>query len=219
MLESEYMNIIQKHLLNLIVNNPTFGSMSLRKMAELLGVAGKPQIPKHHLIQLEKAGLIQMNLEQGILKVVKKGFNHAVKSPLFSVPVLGAANCGPATLYADQKVEQYLKISTSLLPRNKNRLFAIVVDGDSMNKAEVNGNRIENGDYVLVDSETKYYKNGDIVLAVIDGLATIKEYNREEKNNRIVLKAISTHDYMPIYLGEGDEFIINGKIVDVIKNS
>jgi repressor LexA len=212
------MNNIQKHLLDLIVSTPNFGLLSLRKMSELLGSPGKPQIPKYHLQQLEKAGLIQMNLEQGVLKVVKKGFNHATKSPLFSVPVLGAANCGPATVFADQKVEQYLKISTSLLPRNKHRLFAIVADGDSMNKANLQGKNIESGDYVLVDSEAKNYKNGDIVLAIIDGLGTIKEYNKDTKNNRIVLKALSTYDYLPIYLGESDEFIINGKIVDVIKN-
>jgi SOS-response transcriptional repressor LexA len=212
------MNLIQKQLLSLIATNPDLGSLSLRKMAELLGVGGKPQIPKYHLQQLEKDGLIQMNLEQGILKLVKKGYNYANKSPLFSIPVVGAANCGPATLLADQKVDQYLKVSSSLLPRNKHKLFAIVADGDSMNKADLNDKNIESGDYVLVDSDIKNYKNGDIVLAVIDGLATVKQYTKDFKNNRIILKALSTHNYLPIYIGESDEFIINGKVVDVIKN-
>ena len=212
------MNITQQQLLSLIANTPDIGSLSLRKIAELIGAKGKPQIAKHHLQQLEKAGLIQMNLEQGILKVVKKGYNHVSKSPLFSIPIVGAANCGPAAIYAEQKVERYLKVSSSLLPRNKNRLFAIKTDGDSMNQAEVNGKKIESGDYVLVDSETKSYNNGDIVLAVIDGLATIKEFYRDKANNRIILRARSDHEYMPIYISEDDEFIINGKVVDVIKN-
>jgi repressor LexA len=213
------MNLIQKQLLNLIADNPNMGSMSLRAMAETLGVPGKPQIPKYHLQQLEKAGLIQMNLDEGILRLVKKGFNHAPKSPLFSVPVVGAANCGPASLYADQKVEKYLKLSTAFLPRNKHRLFAIAVSGNSMNQAKVQDKLIEDGDYVLVDSEAKTYRNGDIVLAVIDGLATVKQFNRDSKNNRVILKAVSTHDYLPIFISEDDQFIINGKIVDVIKNS
>lgn len=212
------MNITQQQLLSLIASNPDVGSLSLRKIAERIGARGKPQIAKYHLQQLEKAGLIQMNLEQGILKVVKKGYNHVSKSPLFSVPIVGAANCGPAAIYAEQKVERYLKISSSLLPRNKNRLFAIKTDGDSMNRAKVNGKKIESGDYVLVDSETKGYNNGDIVLAVIDGLATIKEFYRDKANNRIILRARSDHEYMPIYISEDDEFIINGKVVDVIKN-
>lgn len=213
-----HMNIIQTQLLNLIANNPDMGSLSLRKIAELIGAKGKPQIVKYHLQQLEKAGLIQMNLEQGVLKIVKKGYNHVSKSPLFSIPIVGAANCGPATICAEQKVERYLKISSSLLPRNKNRLFAIVANGDSMNQANINNKSIESGDYVLVDSESKNYNNDDIVLAIIDGLATIKQYNRDTINNRIVLRALSNRKYMPIYISEDDEFIINGKVVDVIKN-
>lgn len=210
--------MIQKQLLNLIANTQDIGSLSLRKIAKLIGAEGKPQIVKYHLQQLEKAGLIQMNLEQGILKVVKQGYNYVSKSPLFAIPVVGAANCGPAAIYADQNVERYLKVSSSLLPRNKNRLFAIAADGDSMNKANINQKNIESGDYVLVDREVKNYNNGDIVLAIIDGLATVKQYNHDTKNNRIILRAISDHDYMPIYLSEDDQFIINGKVVDVIKN-
>jgi len=212
------MNIIQTQLLNHIASTPEMGSFSLRKIAELLGVKGKPQIAKYHLQQLEKRGLIQMNLDEGVLKLVQKGYNHATKSPLFAIPVVGAANCGPAVTYADQKVDSYLKISSSLLPRNKNRLFAIKADGDSMNRAKVNGKNIETGDYVLVDREASNFNNGDVVLAVIDGLATIKEFYRDKANNRIILKANSDHEYMPIYIGEDDQFIINGKAVDVIKN-
>ncbi len=211
------MNIIQTQLLNLIASTPEMGSFSLRKIAELLGAKGKPQIAKYHLQQLEKRGLIQMNLDEGVLKLVQKGYNHATKSPLFAIPVVGAANCGPAVTYADQKVDSYLKISSSLLPRNKNRLFAIKADGDSMNQASVNGKSIETGDYVLVDREAKY-GNGDVVLAIIDGLATIKEFYPDKIHNRIILKANSDHEYMPIYIGEDDQFIINGKVVDVIKN-
>lgn len=211
------MNIIQTQLLNLIASTPEMGSFSLRKIAELLGAKGKPQIAKYHLQQLEKRGLIQMNLDEGVLKLVQKGYNHATKSPLFAIPVVGAANCGPAVTYADQKVDSYLKISSSLLPRNKNRLFAIKADGDSMNQAKINGKSIETGDYVLVDREAKY-GNGDVVLAIVDGLATIKEFYLDKTHNRIILKANSDHEYMPIYIGEDDQFIINGKVVDVIKN-
>lgn len=211
------MNIIQTQLLNLIASTPEMGSFSLRKIAELLGAKGKPQIAKYHLQQLEKRGLIQMNLDEGVLKLVQKGYNHATKSPLFAIPVVGAANCGPAVTYADQKVDSYLKISSSLLPRNKNRLFAIKADGDSMNRAKINGKSIETSDYVLVDREAKY-GNGDVVLAIVDGLATIKEFYLDKTHNRIILKANSDHEYMPIYIGEDDQFIINGKVVDVIKN-
>ena len=212
------MNILQTQLLNLIASTPEIGSFSLRKIAELLGAKGKPQTAKYHLQQLEKRGLIQMNLGEDVLKLVQKGYNYTIKSPLFAIPIVGAANCGPAITYADQKVDSYLKISSSLLPRNKNRLFAVKVDGDSMNQARVKGKTIESSDYVLVDKETYKYNDGDVVLAIIDGLATIKEFYLDMAHNRIALKANSNHEYMPIYIGEEDRFIINGKVVDVIKN-
>jgi repressor LexA len=213
------MHRIQKQLLDLIATHPDFGSYSLRKIATMIGAEGKPQTAKYHLQQLEQEGLIQMNLTESIIRLVNKGYSKASKSPIYSLPIVGAANCGPASIFAEQNVDQYLKISSSLLPRNKKGLFALVADGDSMNLAKVkSGEVIESGDLVLVDSERKNYKNGDIVVAVIDGMATIKRYEEDKKNNRIVLRAESTGEYLPIYLHEGDDALINGVVVDVIKS-
>lgn len=213
------MHIIQKQLLDLIATHDDFGSYSLRKIAEMVGAEGKPQTAKYHLQQLEKDGMIQMNLEAGVIKLVKRGYAKASASPIYSLPVVGSANCGPATIFAEQNVDQYLKISSSLLPRNKSNLYALIADGDSMNKAEVeSGKVIESGDFVLVDSEYKNYKKGDIVVAVIDGLATIKRYREDKENKMIVLEADSTHKYLPIFIHEGDDFQISGKVVGIIKS-
>lgn len=210
------MHLIQKKLLGIIPNNKDIGNLSLRKIAELVGVDGKPQIIKHHLTQLEKAGLIQLNLKSNILKLVVQGKNQ-LSSSLYSLPIMGSANCGPANICAEQNIEKYLKISSSMLQRNKKGLFALVADGDSMNKAEINGQTIENGDFILINNEIKFYKNNDIVVAIIDGMATIKRYIKDTKNNRIVLSADSTEDYMSIYIEEGDNFLLNGKVVGIIK--
>jgi repressor LexA len=213
------MHRIQKQLLDLIATHEDFGSYSLRKIAGMVGADGKPQTAKYHLQQLEKAGMIQMNLEEGVIRLVKKGYSKASPSPIYSLPVVGAANCGPAAVFAEQNVDSYLKISSSLLPRNKKGLYALIADGDSMNRAEVEtGKTIESGDFVLVDSEQKSYRNGDIVVAVIDGLATIKRYRYEKENQQIVLEADSTEKYLPIFLHEGDDFLLNGKVVGIIKN-
>ena len=213
------MHIIQKQLLDLIATHEDFGLYSLRKIAEMIGATGKPQTAKYHLLQLEKDGLIQMNLESGVIKLVKRGYAKASMSPIYSLPVVGSANCGPATIFAEQNIDQYLKISSSLLPRNKSNLYAIIADGDSMNKAEVEpGKTIESGDFVLVESEYKNYKKNDIVVAVIDGLATIKRYREDKQNNMIILEADSTHKYLPIFIHEGDDFQISGRVVGIIKS-
>ncbi|MDD4029721.1 MAG: S24 family peptidase [Caldisericia bacterium] len=213
------MHRIQQQILDLIATHKDFGSYSLRKIAEMVGAEGKPQTAKYHLQQLEKDGLIQMNLEAKVIKLVKRGYAKASLSPIYSLPVAGSANCGPATIFADQNIEQYLKVSSSILPRNKKGLYALIADGDSMNLAEVEkGKTIESGDFVLVDSEYTNYKNGDIVVAVIDGMATIKRYKEDKINNMIVLQAESTHKYLPIFIHEGDDFHVSGKVVGIIKN-
>jgi repressor LexA len=214
------MHIIQKQLLDLIATHEDFGSYSLRKIAEMVGAKGKPQTAKYHLQQLEKDGLIQLNLEAGIIKLVKRGYAKASTSPIYSLPVVGSANCGPATIFAEQNVDQYLKISSSMLPRNKSNLYAIIADGDSMNKAKIGEEEktIESGDFVLVDSEYKNYKTGDIVVAVIDNMATIKRFKEDKPNNRIILEADSTEKYLPIFIHEGDNFLLSGKVVGIIKS-
>ena len=209
----------QKQLLALIDTDPNIGSYSLRTIADKIGVPNKPQIVKYHLQQLEKAGLIQMNLEQGVIKPVKKGFVRSTINTVFSLPVVGSANCGPATIFAEQNIQQYLKVSSSMLPYNKKELYALIADGNSMNKAEVEaGKTIESGDFVLVDSGYKSYKNGDIVVAVIDGLATIKRYRLDKENDRIVLEADSTEKYLPIFIHAEDDFQLSGKVVGIIKS-
>ncbi len=212
------MHITQRRLLDLIANRKDLGSLSLRKIAGLIGAEGKPQTAKHHLQQLAKDGLIQMNLEEGVLRLVKKGYNSANKGPIYSLPIVGSANCGPATIFAEENIDQYLKISSSLLPRNKSSLYALIADGSSMNRAEVDGEVIESGDFLLVDSQMTVPKNEDIVVAVIDGLATVKRFRNDKARERIVLEADSTEKYLPIFIHEGDDFQISGKVVGIIKS-
>jgi SOS-response transcriptional repressor LexA len=209
----------QKQLLALIDSDPNVGSYSLRTIADKIGVPDKPQIVKYHLLQLEKAGMIQMNLEQGVIKPVKRGLVKSTVNTVFSLPVVGSANCGPATIFAEQNIQQYLKVSSSMLPYNKKISTLLSQTVTSMNLAKVDDkNTIESGDFVLVDSGYKNYKNGDIVVAVIDGMATIKRYKDDKANQRIVLEADSTDKYLPIFIHEGDDFQLSGKVVGIIKS-
>ena len=213
------MHKIQEELLNLS-KHQDLGVMSLRQIAKLIGVENKPQIIKHHLLQLEKAGLIQINFEKGIIKPVNKGFSVIADAKRFfySLPIVGTANCGPATMFADQRTEGYLKVSSKMLPRKKQGLYVLIADGSSMNKAVVRDNlTIENGDFVIVDSFYKAPKNNDIVVAVIDGMATIKRYKEDKEHQRVVLEAESTEIFHPIFIHERDNFLISGKVVDIIK--
>lgn len=215
--------MIQEKLLELS-KGTNLAKLSLRDMAEAIGLPDdSPQKIKHHLQQLQKKGLVTIDRAKGITDRVSsspglsKGLLHKA-SHLFSIPVVGTANCGPATIFAEQNFEKILRVSSKLIGRSKpTGLYAIKTDGSSMNRAEINGKRIEDGDYVIVNKDDVDVKNGDIVLAIVDNKATIKRFIDDRANGQIVLKADSLHDYEPIYLHPDDDFSINGKIIAVIK--
>lgn len=206
------MHNIQEKLLQ-VMQNKNLNGMTLREIGEMIGEKF-PQKVKHHLDQLQKRGLVKIDRTK---KTIMKSIGGAIKNTqLISIPIVGAANCGPATIFANENIEGYLKISKTILRKFKN-IFAIRAQGLSMNRAMVNGNTIEDGDYLLVDSDQTSPSNGDIVLSVIDDMANIKKYVWDEANNQIVLVSESTKDIPPIYIHEDDSFMINGKVIQVIK--
>jgi SOS-response transcriptional repressor LexA len=87
----------------------------------------------------------------------------------------------------------------------------------SMNRSAINGKRLEDGDFAIVDSAQRDARTGDVVLAIIDDKATIKRFIDDRAHGQIVLIADSSRDYAPIYLHPSDAFSISGKVVAVIK--
>lgn len=217
------MHIIQAKLLELS-KEKNLAKLSLRNMAENIGMPDEsPQKIKHHLTQLQKKGFITIDRAKGIMDRVSsspglaKGLLHKA-SHLFSIPVIGTANCGPATIFAEQNFQGILRVSSKLIGRTKPAgLYAIKADGASMNRAEINGKHIEDGDHVIINKDDIDVRSGDVVLAIIDNKGTIKRFIDDRAHGQIVLTADSSHDYEPIYLHPDDDFSINGKVVAVIK--
>jgi SOS regulatory protein LexA len=206
------MHEIQQKLLK-IINKKKVINLTLREIGDLINEE-LPQKVKHHLNQLESKGLISINRKTKEISI--KQNNNSRSSLFISVPIVGTANCGPATIFANENIEGYLKISKNILNKFKN-VFAIKAQGLSMNKASINGQTIEDGDYLIIDSDYKNAKNGDIVLSIIDEMANIKKYIWDENNNQIVLVSESHKDIPPIYIHEDDSFMINGKVIQVVK--
>jgi len=217
------MHKIQEKLLELS-KKENLAKLSLREMAGAISLPHEsPQKIKHHLLQLQKKGFVTIDRAKGTMERVSstpgwaKGLLHTA-SHLFSIPVIGTANCGPATIFAEQNFQGILRVSSKLVGRSKpTGLYAIKTDGSSMNRAEVKGKHIKDGDYVIVNKDDVDMKSGDVVLAIIDNKATIKRFIDDRANGQIVLMADSSYDYEPIYLHPDDDFSISGKIVAVIK--
>lgn len=207
------MHAMQKRLLELVTVHE-LGNMSLREIGELLNGA-HPQTIKHHLLQLEHKGLIEVDRSQGIVRRVRP--KQTSSDLLTIVPILGSADCGPATLSDHDKIQGYIKISCRLIER-KSGLFALKAVGDSMNKANIGGTNIENGDYVIVDSSRRQPTNKEYVVSVTEGLANIKRFLKDNQNGQIVLVSESTKDFPPIVIHPEDvEFLICGTVTKVIK--
>lgn len=128
-----------------------------------------------------------------------------------AIPVVGEAPAG-ALMAAEQNVEGWVRVfRQSLNPRAT--YFLLRVRGDSMNRAQVDGGCIENGDLVLVRQQATA-EPGSIVVALIDGQATIKRL--VGGSGYYVLKPESTtSSHQPIIVDQ--EFRVQGVVCRVIK--
>jgi repressor LexA len=175
----------------------------------------------YYIAKLEEEGYLEKESNQPrSISVYSDEFLKNIvpqKSDSFAVPVLGSANAGPATILAEENIEGYLRVERRELIK-KDGVFALRVKGDSMNMADINGKNLEDGDFVLIDSEYKYPKNGDYVLAVIDNYANLKKFDKDIKTGEIRLLSESNNPkHKPIYISSEDNFMVNGKIISVIK--
>lgn len=218
------MHIIQEKLLELS-KSENLANLSLRDMARSIEMPNEsPQKIKHHVTQLQKKGFLAIDRLRGVMDrtSMEPGWAKGLlkkTARLFSIPIIGTANCGPATIFAEQNFQGFLRTSSKLVGRTKPKgLYAIKADGSSMNRAVVGEKNIEDGDFVIIDGDDRNASTGDVVLVIIDNKATIKRFILDRKNEQIVLRADSSYDYEPIHLHLDDEFFINGKAVAVIKN-
>lgn len=211
------MHAVQEKLLEQIDKDPSIGKLTLRDIGKRIGDPA-PQKIKHHLSQLEKYGLISIDRKSGIIQRTKGG-KIKESSTLISIPILGYANCGQASVIAEERPEGYLRVSSRLLPKTK-KIFALQAVGNSLNRARIGkGNKsLETGDFAIVDYENTNPKDGDYILSVIGGLANLKKFKLDKENQQIILSSESTQNYSPIFIHQEDDYIIGGKIIGVLKN-
>jgi len=193
---------------------------SLKEIGKHIGVSS-PATVHQHLAALESKGFLEREKSQPrsmvvqSLESIESPYSNTVGMDSISLPIVGSANCGPADIFAEENIEGYLKVSKSLLNR-RDGLFVVRASGDSMNKADFFGKTIENGDFVIIDSLDRSARHGDYVLSIIDGCANLKRFIID-RNGQKMLVSESKKEYKPIFLHEADDFMINGKIISVIK--
>lgn len=208
------MNTTQRAIIDLAHTRDISG-LSLRQIGNAIGV-DHPQTVKYHLQKLEKSNLLPTKRQYNKINKTILG-----DSDLVMIPIVGSANCGPATMFAEEKVEGHLKVSSKLLrSRNYKDLFALKAVGTSMNKANIGGQEVNDGDFVLVDSSKKAQQSNEYVVVVDNGMANIKKIVFDRENQQIILLSESSYDFAPIYIHSEDmqEGLISGTVIQVIRN-
>lgn len=186
---------------------------SLNELQAMLNISTKRGVV-NHLIALERKGYIFRTGEPRGIHMVNEE-EDVVYEYLVGVPILGYANAGTPMVAAEEENIGVLKIDRNLLGRKRD-LFSLIVKGDSMDLAEVDGKRIVEGNYLIVQKDSEIV-NGDIVVAIIDNCATVKKIKLGE--DMIVLFPQSSNPAnQPIYISNDSESIINGKVVKVLDN-
>jgi SOS-response transcriptional repressor LexA len=208
------MHKIQKKILDLALKGQ-LNNIGLRQLGRYLHEK-YPANVKHHLLQLYSKGLVDISRKSGKLTVAARS-TVSKKDSFMNVPILGSANCGEAVDYADECIEGYLRISKNLY-KSKRINFAIRAEGNSMNNADIGGATIDDGDYVLIDAQDRQPQKGDYVLSVIDDVANIKKFSRNDQG-QVVLLSESNKDLPPIFIDPVDDsnYFVNGKVVGVLK--
>lgn len=187
---------------------------SLTELQRLLDISTKRGVVIH-LMALERKGYIIRTNEPRGIQLINDNDESINFEYLVGIPILGYVNAGTPLVSAEEDNLGVIKVEKNLLGKIKKTLFSVIVKGDSMNEESVNGIKIEDGDYLVVDKESNI-EDGDPVVAVIDNAATVKKIKRE-KDMTILYPHSNNPKHQPIFINRDWSGVINGKVIRVLK--
>ena len=129
------------------------------------------------------------------------------RGAVVAVPIVGSVAAG-TPIMAEENYDRTLHLDSSMVPSG-GVVFGLKVRGDSMIEEG-----IHDGDIVIVRQQATA-RDGDIVVALVDGSATVKFYFRER--GRIRLQP--AHPTMaPIFVDPTMESAVQGLVVGVYRS-
>ena len=173
---------------------------TLQEIAGHLEIRGNLGVLRH-LSALEKKGYIRRAAGSS------RGIVVLGRSSSLSLPIVGSVAAGPLS-EALEHVEDFLSVDTALIKNPGS--FILRVRGDSMIEAQ-----IADGDLAVVNPQSTA-ANGDIVVAMVNGEATLKRFYREEGQIRLQPE---NSRLQPIILSAADgEVSILGKVTAIFRS-
>ena len=149
---------------------------SVREIGEAVGLSSSSTV-HNHLNQLERRGLIKRDPSKSrTVQLIGDEEMDQKRRSVVAVPVVGNVAAGTPIL-AEQNIEDHVLLSPELA---KEGYFLLRVRGDSMINAG-----ILDGDLVLVRPQHEA-TNGAIVVALVDGDATVKRFERSNGHVKLI---------------------------------
>ncbi|MBI5589529.1 MAG: transcriptional repressor LexA [Deltaproteobacteria bacterium] len=177
---------------------------TLREISAHIGTRGTATA-LHHLQAIEKKGYLRRR--EGSSRGIALTEKTVRPEALISLPIVGTVSAGlpqPAV----ESIEGYCAISPEWVKGDG--CFFLKVRGESMIEAH-----ILDGDLALIRPQPTA-ENGEIVVALIDGAATLKRYYHEGDHIRLQPE---NRQMGPILIHENDaETIIVGKLLKTIRS-
>ncbi len=176
---------------------------SMRELMSSLGYKS-PRSASLIIDKLIDKGVLRRK-ENGNLQFIRNIEEDTTRAQTVDVPLVGVVACGTPVL-AEENIQAKIPVSIKLA-RPPHRYFLLKAKGDSMNQKGIN-----DGDLLLIRQQTAA-KNGDIVVALIDDEATVKEFHAAGET--VVLKPRSGNkQHQSIVLTK--DFQVQGVVVTTI---
>ena len=172
-----------------------------REILKMMGLKSPRSVAQYFNV-LEEGGYIQRGKGARNIKIIKSPYDKTSSSRTVKVPILGYVPCG-APFLAEENIEGRVMVSEKIA-KPPYKYFILKAVGDSMNKAG-----IYSGDLILIRQQVTA-NNGDIVVALIDDEATIKQLRVHK--DYITLEPKSTNVNYCLIVLERD-FRIQGVVV------
>jgi repressor LexA len=178
---------------------------SIREIGKAMGIKSLGGVTCH-LNALEKKGHIKRGSNHRSIRVLPTAKEITEGSTeIVSLPLLGRIAAGEPIL-AEQNIEDWIPLPKFLVRGNRD-VFLLRVKGDSMKE-----DHILDGDLIVVRHQMDA-ENGEIIVAVIDGEATVKRFYRQGDHVRL---QPANQDFKPIVV-RGD-FRICGKVIGLFRS-
>lgn len=179
---------------------------TLREIGKFFGISSTFGV-KRHLEALEKKGHLEVESNSSrAITLLKSNLAVREQNTFAKVPIVGRVAAGSPIL-AIENIEGEVIVDPTFI-KKADETFALRIKGDSM----INAGIME-GDVVIV-SPGKEVTNGDIVVAMLEGEATVKTF--EKKNDQIRLIP-ENKNYQPIVIQNAEDFSLVGKVVGVVR--